>query len=191
MSKKSQKREAIVTLVWIIVIAGLLLGGFQLLRVYLNTDAPFRIISDQPSSMAPNMYYGDVGVIQNVPPYQIGIGDVIVFNAYNWYLYNYTIPPAPVMHRVIDVKFEDGQFWYKTWGDNRLTNPTPDPGWTPDWLVYGKVILTLPRIGLVSIWFNEGGYILVVVILAIFAVVYGIWESEKEVPLSDQSDKSD
>lgn len=189
MSKKSQKREAIESIIWILVIVGVILGGFQLLTIYLGTGAPFRIISDQPSSMAPDMNYGDVAVIQHVPGYEIGIGDVIVFNAYNWAAYGYAVPPEPVMHRVVNVKFEDGHFWYQTWGDNRLTNPTPDPGWVADWQVYGKVIFTIPRIGVAAIWFYDGGYIPVIVILTIFTVVYAIYELEKEVKPSGQPTK--
>ena len=84
------------------------------------------------------------------------------------------------MHRVVDVKFENGHFYYKTWGDNRLTNPTPDPGWTADWQVYGKVIFTIPRIGVLAIWFFQGGYIITLVVLTIITLVYVVWELQKE-----------
>jgi signal peptidase I len=183
---KEWKREAIITIIMIAVTVGIILGGFQLLRIYLNTDAPFRIISNQPSSMEPTMYFGDVGIIKHVPGYEISIGDIIVFDASHWYFYGYSIPPAPVMHRVIDVKFENGHFYYKTWGDNRITNPTPDPGWTADWQVYGKVIFTIPRVGIVAVWFFQGGYLFVLTILIIVTVVYVVWELQKEEPFSDQ-----
>jgi signal peptidase I len=185
LSKKDWKRETIVTLIFIVIIAGVILGGFQLLRMYLNTDAPFRIISNQPSSMEPTMYYGDIGVIKHVPGYDIFIGDVIVFSPYHWILYGSVIPPAPVMHRVINVKFENGTFWYQTKGDNPLTNPSPDPGWTPYWFVHGKVIMTIPRVGAVAVWFYEGGYLFVIVTLTIITVIYVVWELQKEELFSD------
>jgi len=180
LTKTNWKREAIVTIIIITIVAGAILGGFQLLRLYLNTDTPLRVISNQPSSMEPTMYYGDIGIIKHVPGYEIGVGDVIVFDATHWYFYGYAIPPAPVMHRVVNVKFENGHFYYKTWGDNRLTNPTPDPGWAADWQVYGKVIFTIPRIGVLAIWFFQGGYIITLVILTIITLVYVVWELQKE-----------
>lgn len=166
----------------ILVVAGVF-GGFQLLSAYLGTPAPFRVVSTSPSSMEPSLHYGDLVIIKKVPWYEIGVGDVIVFDAYNWYFEAGENPPSmPVIHRVYNVSFRDGQLYYYTWGDNRLTNPEPDPAPTPYLLVHGKVVFVIPKLGLLILFLQGGGYILLVILLVILVVaaaVKGIRELEE------------
>lgn len=164
-------------------------GGFQLLKVYTGTEAPFRVVSTSPSSMEPTLHYGDLVVIRRVPWYEIGVGDIIVFDAYNWYFKaNETPPTLPVIHRVYLVAFEEGQIYYYTWGDNRITNPQPDPAPTPYWLVHGKTVFVIPGLGLLIIFIREGGYIPLIIILIILVTAIalrGIKQLEKEATLED------
>ncbi|MBS7288174.1 MAG: signal peptidase I [Candidatus Freyarchaeota archaeon] len=183
MSGNEEYRELAKYVALMILIVAGVFGGFQLLSVYLGTPAPFRVVSTMPSSMEPSLHYGDLVVIKKVPWYEIGVGDIIVFDAYSWYFEaNETPPPMPVIHRVYNVSFENGQLYYYTWGDNRLTNQEPDPAPTPYWLVHGKVIFAVPMLGQLILFLQGGGYILLVILLVILVVamaVKGIKELEK------------
>jgi len=184
LSSGGEAREVLKFIFLLAVLILCIVGGFQVLKLYLGTPAPFRVVSTAPSSMEPTLYYGDMAVIQHVPWYEIGIGDIIVFDAYSWYFYAHEAPPpVPVIHRVVGVTVMDGQICYYTWGDNRVTNPQPDPAPTPYWLVHGKVIFTIPKVGLLIIFFYQGGYILVIlltVLLTVALVVKGMKELEEE-----------
>lgn len=173
MSGKKEYGELVKYIVLIVVMVAVVFGGFQLLKVYLGTPTPFRVVSTSPSSMEPSLHYGDLVIIKHVPWYEIGVGDVIVFDAYNWYFSSGEppqIPLVPVIHRVYNVTFENGQIYYYTWGDNRLANPQPDPAPTPYWLVHGKVIFVIPKLGLLLLFLQEGGYILLIIVLVVLVV---------------------
>ncbi|MEM1658425.1 MAG: signal peptidase I [Candidatus Jordarchaeales archaeon] len=172
MSEKKGEVELARYVLLIVLIVIMVFGGFQLLKAYLGTPAPLRVVSTSPSSMEPTLYYGDLVVIKKAPFYEIGVGDVIVFDAYNWYFEAGELPPnIPVIHRVYWVSFENGQLYYYTWGDNRLTNPSPDPAPTPYWLVHGKVVFTIPKLGLVILFIQSGGFIVLIVILIILLMI--------------------
>lgn len=181
MSERKGEAELAKYVLLIVLVVAVVFGGFQFLKAYLGTPAPFRVVSTSPSSMEPTLYYGDLVVIKKAPFYEIGVGDIIVFDAYNWYFGAGEIPPnIPVIHRVYWVSFEDGQLYYYTWGDNRATNPSPDPAPTPYWLVHGKVILTIPKLGLVILFIQNGGFILIILVLILLLVRMAVKEVEEE-----------
>ncbi len=195
MGGRKEHRELVKYIVLMVVIGVGVFGGFQLLKVYLGTPTPFRVVSTSPSSMEPSLHYGDLVIIKNVPWYEIGVGDIIVFDAYNWYFSAgetpSQIPLIPVIHRVYNVTFENGQIYYYTWGDNRLTNPQPDPAPTPYWMVHGKVIFAIPKLGLLLLFLQEGGYILLIIVLVLLVVAMamkGLRELKEEVPENGDGD---
>lgn len=171
MSGNNEYKELVKYVILIIVMTAGIFGSFQLLKIYLGTPMPFRVVSTNPSSMEPSLHYGDLVIIKNVPWYEIGVGDVIVFDAYNWYFASGVTPPQiPVIHRVYNVTFENGQIYYYTWGDNKLTNSEPDPAPTPYWLVHGKVIFEIPKLGFLFLFIQEGGYIILIIVLILLVV---------------------
>ncbi|MFX0152357.1 MAG: signal peptidase I [Candidatus Hodarchaeota archaeon] len=84
-------------------------------------------------------FRGDILLVRKVPVESIEVGDVIVFET--------TGPPdEPVVHRVIDKWLENGNYNFKTNGDNR---DDPDPWIISGEDVYGVVVIRIPHIG----WF--------------------------------------
>lgn len=84
-------------------------------------------------------FRGDILLVRKVPVESIEVGDVIVFET--------TGPPdEPVVHRVIDKWLENGNYVFKTNGDNRND---PDPWIISGEDVYGVVVIRIPHIG----WF--------------------------------------
>ena len=92
-------------------------------------------------SMQPSMDVGDMAMILEVPIDKIREGDVIQYRTEN----------GNVIHRIHEV-YEDGDTkLFITKGD---ANKTPDDTPILPEQVIGKVILNLPKIGWISIYFN-------------------------------------
>lgn len=86
---------------------------------------------------------GDLVIVEGVnSPGGIDIGDVIVFNREG--------EAHPIVHRVAVI--EDMQ--YKTKGDSRR-NPNPDPGWIEFDDVIGEVVLVIPKLGYLTLFWTE------------------------------------
>jgi signal peptidase len=92
-------------------------------------------------SMSPSMLVGDVAITRQVPAEQIEVGDVIRFRDGKY----------STVHRVVEVQKEGGEITFITRGDTNETNDPPVPGRHLE----GKVILTVPKIGWVSIGIRE------------------------------------
>jgi signal peptidase len=92
-------------------------------------------------SMQPTLNPGDIVIIINAPPATIKIGDII----------QYQTTEAPTIHRVIDKYESGGTFWFITQGDanNAPDNPVNERN------VMGKVVLTIPKLGWISIYLKE------------------------------------
>lgn len=99
-------------------------------------------------SMEPTLQTGDLVLVIEVPPEDIHVGDIIVYEK----------PDGTfIIHRVIKVKRVDDQFYYVTQGDN---NPIPDGPGVPYKDVIGKVVsvndapIKVPVIGYLSLMFR-------------------------------------
>ena len=88
-------------------------------------------------SMEPAIRTGDAVLIRPVVDTSIiGLADVITFSPYS--------AQGMVTHRVIEITQIDGGTYFRTQGD---ANDTPDANLAPADSVFGKVSLTLPRVG--------------------------------------------
>ncbi|MHA1369009.1 MAG: signal peptidase I [Promethearchaeota archaeon] len=129
-------------------------AGFYGLKFALRTDIPIVVVTS--GSMEPQIHKGDILFIKHVNGADIvagdhvnHTGDVIVYDTHGVW----PIPiDDPVVHRVIDKKYENGKYWFKTQGD---ANILPDEGWIPEENVYGKVVATIPYIGYVKLFLDE------------------------------------
>ncbi|EEB73654.1 signal peptidase I [Thermococcus sp. AM4] len=139
----------------ILIVAGINYG----LKIVMHTDSPLVIVIS--GSMEPVFYRGDVVLLRSVPPSDIHVGDVIVYNAP---MYSY-----PIIHRVREIKTVDlggkVERCFVTWGDN---NPVPDWGeyrlyptpyggvpCVPAYAVDAKAVMVFPKIGLIPLWIRE------------------------------------
>uniref|UniRef100_A0A7J3Y060 Signal peptidase I n=1 Tax=Thermogladius calderae TaxID=1200300 RepID=A0A7J3Y060_9CREN len=110
------------------------------------------------SSMYPLLREGDLVFAYRPPPAHIRVGDIIIYRVFN----------KLIIHRVIDVKIVNGDYYYVTQGDN---NPIPDfiyfdvVNGEPVGVSYNRVIgvvfsvdgstLKIPYIGYLAIWYHK------------------------------------
>jgi signal peptidase len=92
-------------------------------------------------SMSPTMQVGDIVITRQIPPEQIAVGDVIRFQDKS----------ISTIHRVVEIQSDSGEIIFITRGD---TNDRNDPPILARDLE-GKVILTVHKLGWVSIWVRE------------------------------------
>jgi signal peptidase I len=93
-------------------------------------------------SMRPTMDVGDIAIVISTDPNKIQIGDII----------QYWQDGEMTLHRVIDIISQGGTRLFQTKGDD---NPTPDPELVLPTQIRGKLILTIPKLGWVSIYIKE------------------------------------
>jgi signal peptidase len=92
----------------------------------------------ESGSMQPNLNVGDVTIIVPLAPDTIRIGDII----------QYHTSETVIVHRVIAKDMQNGQLLFTTKGD---ANNAPDAEPVNEHQVMGKAVLTIPKIGWVSI----------------------------------------
>ncbi|MGQ4891116.1 MAG: signal peptidase I [Candidatus Njordarchaeia archaeon] len=141
--QKEEVKEIIIGAVIFIVLVSTF---YIVLPTTLNTDVPLAYVSS--GSMEPTYYVGDLVVIKGVKGEDINVGDVIVFQ-----------PPGHnelIFHRVVAKKFENGQYYFLTKGDNPVTNKYIDTewGWVPESRVHGKMIFRIPLLGFVFMFIS-------------------------------------
>ncbi len=110
----STKRKIIVTVILLVTaFSGAFLIYF-VMQVALNTDTPMVVVVS--GSMEPNLLEGDLLFLKGIDPANIKNGtiegkegDIIVFNAYNLWVH---APAEPIVHRVIDKKYDNGWFFF-------------------------------------------------------------------------------
>jgi len=185
--KPSTKRKIIVT---VILLGAAFSGAFLIyfvMQVALNTDTPMVVVVS--GSMEPNLLIGDLLFLKGTDPENIKNGtiegkegDIIVFNAYNLWPH---APAEPIVHRVVDKKYDNGWF-FLTKGDANLL---PDAEWVPETMVIGVVVGRIPYIGWVKIILTDSGLLIpllvIVSVLLVISVIWDIVKKEKDEPDSD------
>jgi len=109
--------------------------------------------------MSPALELGDLIIVQGIPPTNIQVGDIIVFNS----------PQGTrTIHRVTRIQtLPNGTIQFKTKGD---ANPTEEPYWTPEQNVHGRVLYRISYIGWLAV--DPTIPIIIVVILVIIILVW-------------------
>jgi signal peptidase I len=144
----------VLIIVFVVVAAQLVVGSA------LGSSPVYVVVS---GSMIPTLEKGDLVITQGVPFDSIHVGDVIIYVQPNG---QGGCSGETIVHRVVAVTPEG----LITQGDNRVSNPVPDEPtrWPPVTAecVNGKVILTVPYLGLISMVIPPPfNYILVILIL--------------------------
>jgi len=180
---QSQERSKMAKeIIEIVVIILILIGGVYgidiTLKYVLNTSKPVVVV--EGVSMEPTLHEGDILIVKGVHPKDIEIGDIIVFESSE--STPHILPNKTVVHRVIDIKYDEerNQYLYLTKGDNNKTNPIPD-GWVPDEDVYGVVIFIIPRVGVVSLWLRRSHLAPIIIgALIVIMIILTFWETPEE-----------
>lgn len=181
--KNRSKKEVIKVVIMIFIIVAGVYGVNVALKFTLNTSKPVVVV--EGPSMEPTLHEGDILIVKKMEPEKIEKGDIIVFNPSTWP--PYIRPNKPVVHRVIDIKYneENDQYLYLTKGDN---NPGPDPAYVPYEEVYGVVIFVIPRVGIISLWLRRthlapviiGALIVIMIVLTLMEKPEEEVEEQKE-----------
>ena len=129
---ETKKREGQLSTGWVLV------TGLAVALLWFNSG----LFGIQPTlvsgvSMSPALEAGDVVVTRDVPVEDIEVGDIIRIRHHDSY----------IIHRVVDIEKESGRYYFITQGDaNNVQDPPILEG-----QLEGKVILTVPKIGWLSI----------------------------------------
>ncbi|MBW2978439.1 signal peptidase I [Candidatus Woesearchaeota archaeon] len=90
---------------------------------------------------------GDIMVLKGLPPENIQVGDIIVFNTYR---------PDPIIHRNIKIWQENDQYYFQTKGDHNLESISSktlnETKISSDKLI-GKAVFRIPYLGWIKIGF--------------------------------------
>lgn len=156
----------------LVLIAAFLIYYFVATKIYAQKGEEFRPIVSLytiiTESMEPNINPYDVILdVKVTNPEDIKIGDVITFTS---------ISPLTkgmvITHRVVNIAQDASGYSYQTKGDNNLS---PDASYVPFVNVHGKVLLRIPKLGyLQSFLATKGGWLIVVVIPALFIIISDI-----------------
>lgn len=92
--------------------------------------------------MEPKLSIGDVAVIKKCNPNDVKVGDII----------EYKMEGYTVIHRIINIYQEKGEFFFITKGDN---NQDPDKLPVSENQLIGAVMFKIPYVGLPSIWLHK------------------------------------
>ncbi len=132
LSKKAGNVLVTGLLISTLIMAGLVFGGSMVPALF-----GLKTMVVTSGSMAPAIHAGDAALVKTTQAELIGEGDVITYRS----------PGGQGMttHRVMAVTEIDGTTYFQTKGD---FNRTPDPNLTPSEAVYGKVVLVVPKFGL-------------------------------------------
>jgi signal peptidase len=187
--KKKYKREIIETAILIIIAVVGSYAVFIGLEVGLGTypESPLRAVSS--GSMRPTYNVGDLLVIQDISSDKLQVGDVIVFEV--------STRSYDIVHRIIEIQYrsQDGKLYFRTKGDNNLASDYWRGsecwnGMIPQENVIGKVILSVPLIGHVSLAISSEYGILVIGAVILLIILISIPFGEQKTPDEEESDET-
>jgi len=158
-----QKKEAVISVVLIVVVLGGTFGGLALTKVILHTDYPFVVVTS--GSMEPTIYRGDILILEGKDPADIAVGthedklgDIILYDSHGIWANPIS---DPIVHRVVGYVYdaEEDMYYFITQGDaNGDTDPPGSPTYeilVPETHVLGVVRHIIPKVGMVKIWLSQ------------------------------------
>ncbi len=151
----------------VLIIVGTL-GAFGLFTIGMGTSTPLVVVTS--GSMSPTLERGHLLVLQRQAPEDVEVDDIIVFNAI-WHT------EAPVVHRVIERVYVNGEYQYTTQGDN---NPNPDHPWTLYDDIVGVVVFAIPYLGNITLVLQEPGVLPLVIVALIVIIILPEFLPKKE-----------
>lgn len=102
---------------------------------------PIKPVAIASGSMEKELYVGDIAIIQKSNANTVNVGDII----------EYQMEGYTVIHRIIEKKQKNGEFYFVTKGDN---NDTPDHKEVRENQLIGKVIFKIKYLGYPAIWLH-------------------------------------
>lgn len=118
-------------------------------------------------SMTPVIRVNDAIITKRVDATDIKVGDVVTYLSENP-----EYPGIMITHRVIEKNQVNGEYYFVTKGDY---NNIADPLTVKESQIYGKVVMRIPKIGLIQVMLsNYIGWIAIIVVPALAIISYDI-----------------
>ncbi len=182
------KRGLMESVIALILAAVVAISLLSFTNTYLATDTPQVAVTTgsmlpvyngyQDTSNSPvHPFRGDLLVVKGDTEYHVG--DVIVFDDPRG------VAKIPIVHRIIDVKIENGKTFYRTKGDN---NVIADPFWVPKDNIHGKVILRVPHVGWLSLLMRTDPYRYILIALIGVIILVSAFRVEEEETEKDKNE---
>ena len=167
----------IIVLFSIVYAACCIYFGNVLHNVHKNENRPtlFNAYVIVSGSMVPNINIQDGVIIKREKMKDLKQGDIITFVTHDPRYDGYVIT-----HRIIGTeKTTDNKYYFRTKGD---ANSVEDSYLVSEQDIYGKVFLTVPKIGFLRVFLSKSiGWIVLVIIPALIMVVYDVLKLLKHV----------
>ncbi|WP_457558179.1 signal peptidase I [Candidatus Harpocratesius sp.] len=192
---KKQRKEAINTIIIVVIVIGGTFGAMGLVKLALHTDYPLVVVTSE--SMLPDIEVGDLLVVKGVDPSEIIPGDhenrtgsIIIYDTHG--IWGEDAISEPVVHRVVGRYFNttENRYYFITQGDNNFD--TDPPGMAngkseipvPEDNVLGVVIYQIPKVGKIKMFLDNSGltWILIVIlsVLLVISIVQDILHPEED-----------
>lgn len=124
----SEPKSVIVLVIIVILAIWFALGIF-----------PVKPIAIATGSMSPQINIGDVAIIKKCGPNDVEVGDII----------EYKMPDFTVVHRIVEIKQENGRYYFATKGDS---NDSRDKNLVTEDQLIGKCLFKIRYLGYPAIW---------------------------------------
>lgn len=189
----------------LVIVFGATFGGYYIFKAAMGSEIPIVVVTS--NSMEDTISKGDMLFVKYVPPEDIKNGtaedkdgDIIIYETQGVWT---SEPPAdaPVVHRVIDKFQESGVWYFHTQGDNRETNPYPDPPSSPGAVdipgdkIYGVVVGIVPYVGWIKIWLTKWNLAIplmaILGLLLVISIAYDLTHPEDEQDAEENAESSD
>ena len=168
-SKWGQLSESKKTAVFMVLLVAIIFGGYGIFTIAMGTPTPLVVVTS--GSMSPTLERGYLLVLQKHAPDRILVGDIVVYNA-DWHT------EAPVVHRVIQREFVDGEYRYYTQGD---ANGEPDIGYRTYDDIVGVVVLAIPWVGNITLFLQQPGVLPVILVVLVILIFLPDFLPKKEI----------
>lgn len=174
------------------LLVALIIGwaGFTLPPLLLHTPHPFVIT--EGTSMLPTIRTGEIAVLAGASPRTLHVGEIVAVAVpqVDQTSYHYH---ALILHRIYRMRMRQGQLWLRTKGDNQ----SADPFWVRASAVTGRLVWTVPYVGLIPLFAQSRYGLMALGGLLVLALLYVLLQSlldvlerpaskESEAPPADQ-----
>lgn len=146
-------------------------------------NPPFGLYTIVSPSMTPNIKVYDVVFVKKISTKDLKVDDVITFYSTNSYFGN-----TPLTHRIVEVvDVPDIGVAYRVKGD---ANQNPDDEKVLPSTIIGKVMFKIPQLGRLQYFLaSRKGWLIAIIIPAIFIVVYDIFKLVRLISLKNKIEK--
>lgn len=160
------RRRIIMRSLKVVILLLSALEAYLMLAFTFGNLTPLIVIPS--NSMSPTLNMGDLVLIKGADPASLKVGDIIVFDVPPPYD-RYT--PSPVIHRVVDVRIEEGRLSFKTKGDSLSTE---DPWSLPAERIRGMYSFKISFLGFPLLFMRTPLGLILSAILLLLWILYPV-----------------